>query len=340
MVTAAELPKGLTYIKDSSPGIYRKKKGKGFTYVDSDGNKISDEKQLQRIADLVIPPAWTEVWISPKKNSYLQVTGVDERDRKQYIYHEKWSEHAQKLKFEDLLNFGFYLPKLRKRYQRDLKDKSWGRKKVLALATALLDTLYLRVGSKHYTETNKTHGLTTLRRKHLSQEGNKLRIQFTGKSGKDRSLLLTDKRLIRLLTSCSELPGYELFRYQEDGKWHSLDSSLLNDYISEEVETEDYFTAKYFRTWGANSLCVKFKDKSVELCEGTRKKPETMLVKLVAEELGHTQAVCKSSYLHPDILNHCINTSSLEDCLPKDFDPKDYKPEEYEMIQILCSIVH
>ncbi|WPR77016.1 DNA topoisomerase IB [Algoriphagus sp. NG3] len=337
MVTASELPKGLVYIRDTQPGIYRKKQGRGFIYLDKDQHKLSDESQLQRIENLVIPPAWKQVWISPKKNSYLQATGVDEKGRKQYLYHPKWSEYSQKIKYDDLLKFGFYLPKLRERYQKDLRQKSWSKSKVLALATALLDELYLRVGNKHYTDANNTHGLTTLRRKHLKEDGNKLLVNYTAKSGKERSLSLTNKRLIRLLKDCSQLPGYELFRYEQDQKWHTVDSSALNGYISEKAPEDHYFTAKYFRTWGANCMCIKHAAEVEELCQGTRKKPETTLISLVAKEMGHTVAVCKSSYLHPEILLQCLSKNEIKNCLPEDFEEKGYKPEEHELMKILCS---
>ena len=148
MVTAAELPKGLVYIRDTQPGIIRKKRGRGFIFLDRDNQKLTNESHLERIEGLVIPPAWKNVWISPKKNSYLQATGIDEKGRKQYLYHSKWSEYSQKIKYDDLLRFGFYLPKLRERYQKDLRQRSWNKNKVLALATALLNELYLRVGNK------------------------------------------------------------------------------------------------------------------------------------------------------------------------------------------------
>lgn len=337
MVTAAELPKGLIYIRDTQPGILRKKRGRGFIFLDKYNKKLADESHLERIENLVIPPAWKNVWISPKKNSYLQATGIDEKGRKQYLYHPKWSEYSQKIKYDDLLKFGFYLPRLRDRYREDLNQKFWSKTKVLALATALLDELYLRVGNKYYTETNKTHGLTTLRRKHLKEDGNKLLINYTAKSGKERSVSLTNKRLIRLLKDCSQLPGYELFRYQENGDWHTVDSSELNEYISLDASTADYYTAKYFRTWAANCLCIKQVAGVKQLCEGTRKKPETTLIKLVAEKMGHTVAVCKSSYLHPIILSQCLEPQKLKNCLQKDFSEKNYKPEEIELMKILCT---
>ncbi|UZD23413.1 DNA topoisomerase IB [Algoriphagus halophytocola] len=337
MVTAAELPKGLTYIRDTQHGFIRKKRGRGFTFFDQNKQKLTDESQLERIRNLVIPPAWKNVWISPKKSSYLQATGMDEKGRKQYLYHAKWSEYSQKLKFDDLLKFGLYLPKLRARYNHDLRQKSWNKKKVLALATALLDELHLRVGNKQYTQANKTHGLTTLRRKHLHEDGSKLMINYTAKSGKERSVSLSNRKLIRLLKDCSQLPGYELFRYQQDHEWHNVNSSELNEYISLETTESEYYTAKYFRTWGANCLCIQQVEHVEKLCEGNRKKPETTLIKLVAEKMGHTQAVCKNSYLHPEILSYCLEKQAIKNCLPKNFSPDHYKAEEVELLKILCT---
>ncbi|MEP4373523.1 MAG: DNA topoisomerase IB, partial [Algoriphagus sp.] len=221
--------------------------------------------------------------------------------------------------------------------QKDLRQKTWNKNKVLALATAILDELYLRVGSKYYTENNQTHGLTTLRRKHLKEEGKNLLINYTGKSGQQRSLSLTNKRLASLLKDCSQLPGYELFRYQEDNKWYTVDSSELNDYISEDASEEEYYTAKFFRTWGANCECIKQTKAAAEQCEGTRKKPETTLIRLVAQQMGHTVAVCKSSYLHPEILSQCLKPTQLKDCLPADFSEEGYKPEEITLMRILCT---
>ena len=337
MVTAAELPKGLIYIRDTQPGIHRKKRGRGFIFVDKDNQKLTNESHLERIENLVIPPAWKNVWISPRKNSYLQATGIDDKGRKQYLYHSKWSEYSQKIKYDDLLKFGFYLPKLRERYQKDLRKKSWNKNKVLALATALLDELYLRVGNKQYTDSNKTHGLTTLRRKHLKEDGSKLLINYKAKSGKERSVALTNKRLIRLLKDCSQLPGYDLFRYKEDDQWYTVDSSELNEYISHDAPEDDYYTAKYFRTWGANCVCIKHAEEVEALCKDSRKKPETTLIRLVAEEMGHTVAVCKSSYLHPEILSQCLDAQELKDCLPKDFSEEGYKSEELQLMKILCT---
>jgi DNA topoisomerase I len=334
MVLPSELPKGLVYVKANSPGYTRKRKGTKFQYFDKSGNRINDSKELERIEQLVIPPAWKDVWISPKSNAYLQATGYDEKNRKQYRYHQNWSSYSTKLKYSQLHSFGQFLPKLRKRYKRDLTKNDWPKEKVLALAVAVMDELYIRVGNSQYTEENNSYGLTTLRRKHIGFNGNALELNYIGKSGVSQNLKLTKRRLVKLLKDCSQLPGYEIFRYKDKGMWHTLDSSDINGYLNENAE-EYYFTAKYFRTWGANSLCVKFREKAIEEVEGTRKKPETELIRMVAKLMGHTIATCKSHYLHPEVVRYCLKNDCEALTINEEVKALDYKPEERKLMAIL-----
>ncbi len=338
MVFPSELPRGLVYIQDCDPGYRREKKKNEFIYLDEGGKQIRNAEELERIEKLVIPPAWKSVWISPKSNTYLQVTGLDEKERKQYIYHEKWSSYTQKLKFAQLRNFGCFLPNLRKRYKSDLAKKNWPKEKVLALAVALLDELYLRIGNSQYTRKNNTYGLTTLRRRHLAINEKAMKIKYVGKSGISRMLKLTNKRLVRLLKGCSQLPGYELFRYEEGGKWQVVNSGDINEYINQESTEEEYFTAKYFRTWGANALCIKYQEEAKQAVKGTRKKPETELTRMVAKSMGHTVSTCKNHYLHPEVMRFCME----KDCERLEIDDKldsaDYKPEEKKLMAILKMI--
>ncbi len=337
MVTAADLPRGLVYIHDGVPGFTRKKQGRKFVFFDQNGEKLDNEEDLRRIQSLVLPPAWKEVWISPKSNSHLQATGKDEKGRKQYRYHPKWEKHSQGIKYSQLLSFGLYLPRLRTRYEADLRRKKWSKEKMVALTIALMDESYLRIGNKIYTQTNKSYGLTTLRRKHLHFEKNKLTLDFTGKSGVQRTLEIGNKKLVRLLRECSELPGYELFRYPTADGWKSVNSEDFNHYLNQDNESGEHFTAKYFRTWGANCICLKRRYEVKELCEGTKRKPETTLVKLVSKDMGHTIAVCRSHYLHPDILTHCLGDDECELCLPVGLDEKAFEPEEIKLISLLSS---
>jgi DNA topoisomerase-1 len=335
MVLPSELPRGLVYVKANSPGYQRKQKGEKFQFFDLVGKRIDDSKELDRIAALVIPPAWKEVWISPKPNAYLQATGLDEKNRKQYRYHQNWSSYSTKLKYKQLHSFGKFLPNLRKRYKLDLKKKDWPKVKVLALAVAIMDELYIRVGNTQYTEENSTYGLTTLRRKHLGINGNSLELNYVGKSGVSQSLKLTKRRLVKLLKDCSQLPGYEIFRYKENGSWYTLDSSDINEYLNQDAEDGHYFTAKYFRTWGANGLCVKFREKALDEVSGTRRKPETELVRMVAKLMGHTVSTCKSHYLDPEVVKYCLTNDcdSLE--ISEELKSQDYKAEERKLLAIL-----
>jgi DNA topoisomerase-1 len=335
MVHPSALPSGLIYIKANSPGYSRKQKDDKFQFFDQSDKRISDSKELDRIAALVIPPAWKEVWISPKSNTYLQATGIDEKDRKQYRYHENWSSYSTKLKYKQLRSFGQFLPNLRERYKRDLEQADWPKQKVLALAVAVMDELYIRVGNSQYTEANSTYGLTTLRRKHLEINGNELELNYIGKSGVSQNLKLTKKRLVRLLKACSQLPGYEIFRYKENDSWSTLDSSDINEYLNQNAEDDHYFTAKYFRTWGANGLCVKFREKALAEVSGTRRKPETELIRMVANLMGHTISICKNHYLDPEVVNYCLTNDCDSLVISEELRSQDYKVEERELLTIL-----
>jgi DNA topoisomerase-1 len=339
MVLPSELPDDLVYIRDINPGYTRTKKKDKFHYFDQSGKPITDPSKLDRINALVIPPAWKSVWISPKKNSYLQATGLDDKNRKQYRYHTNWSTYSQKLKYDQLHSFGLFLPNLRKRYNTDLGKRGWPKEKVLALAVAVLDDLFLRTGNSQYTEKNNTYGLTTLRRRHIGINGKAMELKYTGKSGVSRMINLTDKRLVRLLKGCSQLPGYEIFRYQEDGKWYTVDSSEINEYINVDKAANHYFTAKYFRTWGANSLCIKNKREALESVKNTRKKPETALIRSIAKKMGHTVSTCKSHYLHPEVIGFCMENNCDSLRIPKSIAENDYKPEERTLMTILKKIV-
>src|SRR5690554_924783 len=166
-MTQFDLPKGLIYVCDEEPGLTRKRRGRGFVYIDSEGNRLEDKEMIERIKRLAIPPAWKDVWICSKANGYLQATGRDDKLRKQYRYHPDWEIYSNTTKFTHIVDFADQLPELRRRYEKDLKNPEWNQRKVLALATALMDELLLKVGNSCYSEANKTFGLTTLRRKHV-----------------------------------------------------------------------------------------------------------------------------------------------------------------------------
>jgi DNA topoisomerase-1 len=312
----SELPPDLIYLTDDKPGITRKKYGRGFAYYHPETGHIRDDKDLLRIKNLVIPPAWGEVWIAPIENAHLQATGRDTLNRKQYRYHDLWNEYSTSRKYKHLAEFGLTLPLIRKRYTQHLRREEWDYKKVAALAVAVMDTLKMRVGSNYYSRVNHSYGLTTLRRKHLNLQEDKLNLKYVGKTGKERRLSLENKKLVRLIKECSELPGYELFRFQTQDGMKQLKSEDFNEYLRL-ISENDSISAKDFRTWGANVLCLKKAPQAKEMAENSRKKLDNILIKLVAKELGHTVNTCKTSYLNPNVLQYAINNDTQKEAHKK-----------------------
>jgi DNA topoisomerase-1 len=241
------------------------------------------------------------VWICPNPNGYLQATGYDAKNRKQYIYHPLWVAYRQTTKFNNLLDFGMHLPAIRATVKKDLRKKGWPKEKVLALAITLLDEYYLRVGNEQYRVENGTYGLTTLRRKHILENEGKLEISYSSKSGQYRNISIKNKRLVKLIKQTSELPGYEVFRYLENGQSKKIDSQDVNEYLQKITQLD--FSAKNFRTWGGTLLAVSHYEQAVEACkQNTKLHLEACIVKKVAEGLGNTVAVCREYYIHPRVL--------------------------------------
>ena len=293
--------KQLVHVSDEEPGYSRRKCGKGFYYCDNDKNKIRDQSTIDRIKKLAIPPMWKKVWICPSPYGYLQATGYDAKNRKQYIYHPLWVEYRQTTKFNQLLDFGTHLPAIRAAVKKDLRRKGWPKEKVLALAITLLDGYYLRIGNEQYRIENGTYGLTTLRRKHVLENGGKLEIAYRSKSGQYRNISIKNKRLIKLIKQTSELPGYEVFRYLENGQSKKIDSQDVNEYLREITQID--FSAKNFRTWGGTMLAIAHYEQAVEECrQNSKLHLETCIVKKVAQQLGNTLAVCREYYIHPRVL--------------------------------------
>ncbi|GAA0879893.1 DNA topoisomerase IB [Algoriphagus jejuensis] len=297
-----DCPEDLVYVGEGFPGFVRKKIGKGFAYLDKKGEKIAKKRVLERIEQLVIPPMWRDVWICKNAKGHLQVTGFDARGRKQYIYHPDWTAFRQDSKYGRLEKFGKKLPQIRKAVERDLRKKGWPREKILALTVMMLDEYFIRIGNKYYEHENKTYGLTTLRRKHIVEEDGKLYLHFKAKSGKDRKIKVESRRLINLIKKMSELPGYEIFKYQDsEGTYHRLQSQDVNQYLAE-ISGEP-FTAKDFRTWGGTVSALDHFQESLEIVkEFPNRKLDVTIIKKVAEVLGNTTAVCRKYYIHPKVM--------------------------------------
>src|SRR5690606_5762903 len=224
----------LRYVADDEPGIRRKRVGRGFTYLDASGGRVRDEATLARIRSLAIPPAWTDVWISPIEHGHIQATGRDAKGRKQYRYHPRWHEVRDRAKYERLATFGRQLPAIRDRVDGDLRKRGLPREKVLATVVALLEASLIRVGNAEYARDNDSYGLTTMRNKHVNIEASSIRFQFRGKSGKQHEVDVNDRRLARILREVSELPGYELFQYvDDDGERRRIGSADVNEYLRE-----------------------------------------------------------------------------------------------------------
>jgi DNA topoisomerase-1 len=294
---------GLVYVSDREPGIRRRKSGKGFSYVDARGKALRDAATLQRIRALVIPPAWTDVWICPNPQGHIQAIGRDARGRKQYRYHARFREVRDETKYEKIFDFAAALPKLRAHCRRELAKPGHSRDKVLAAVVCLLEQTLIRVGNEEYSRLNQSFGLTTLRDRHARIRGAQVEFHFRGKSGKDHSVAINDKRLARIVKRCRDLPGDELFQYlDDDGERRSIGSSDVNDYLRS-ITGED-FTAKDFRTWAGTVLAaIALHECGQAPSQTCAKRHIVEAVKRTAERLGNTPAVCKRCYVHPLILD-------------------------------------
>ncbi|WP_316747393.1 DNA topoisomerase IB [Pedobacter gandavensis] len=295
---------GLVYLTDAKPGIYRKGKPGNFHYEDKEGNSIVASSDLERIQQLVLPPAWMEVWICPRKNGHLQATGIDQAGRKQYRYHAAWTSRRSDRKYFRLLDFGKALPAAQKKIARDLRRREMDERKVLAICIQLMLKTLIRVGNSTYEQLYGSYGLSTLKNKHVKINGNRLKLSFTGKKGVQQELNLTDKTLARMVQKCKEIPGQDLFQYYTVGKERrAVDSGKLNDYIRE--VTGDDFTAKDFRTWGGTLEAMRQLAVSAAEDSDVEKPKKKVIVEVldrVAAKLGNTRAVCKSAYVYPVLL--------------------------------------
>lgn len=300
----------LTYVTDSDIGIIRKKWGRGFRYTYED-KKVTEKRQLERIKKLVIPPAWRDVWICVIENGHLQATGVDFKDRKQYIYHPAWIALRNQTKFYKMIQFAYALPNIRLNLEKDLALRGLKQRKVLATVVSLMERTNMRVGNEVYEKLYGSYGITTLKDRHYKGNSNKLHFSFKGKKGVKHNISFTNKRLARIVQQCKEIPGKELFQYyDEEGKRRPIDSGMVNDYIKE-ISGDD-FTAKDFRTWsGTINAFLALNELGMANTETERKKLIVSALDKVAYLLGNTRAVCKKYYVHPLILK-LYETESLK----------------------------
>lgn len=311
----------LRYTSDDKPGFSRKKTGEKFQYFDREGKRITDEKTIERINKLAIPPAWSNVWICPYANGHLQATGYDSKKRKQYRYHPLWNEVSQQEKFRNLIEFAETLPRIRTQIREHLKLHGMPREKVTAAVVWLLENTLIRIGNEEYEKENKSYGLTTLKNRHASVvAGSKITFQFVGKSGVQHMVRIQSKRVAKIIRRCKEIPGQDLFRYFDDNKEiQTITSDQVNDYL--QTITGQEITAKDFRTWGGTILAASMFDRlGISDDEELSRKNIVETVKRVARHLRNKPNTCRKYYIHPCVIDaytdgHVI--SKLTKTLPK-----------------------
>ena len=298
-----DLPPRLVWCGDDEPGIRRRGRPPQWSYVDDDGATVTDEKTLDRIRALAIPPAWTDVWIAPHARCHIQATGRDARGRKQYRYHERGKAARDEDKFDRMLAFARALPRLRKRVDADLRKRGLPREKVLAAVVRMLELTLIRVGNDEYARTNRSFGLTTMRKTHVTLNSAGAVFRFRGKSGKAHCTGFHDRRLARVVKACADLRGQRLFQYvDEEGDSQAVTSGDVNDYLREAMG--DAFTAKDFRTWfGTLAAAKAFSLRTAPHSDAAAKQAVADGVKVVAGLLGNTAAVCRAAYVHPRLID-------------------------------------
>ena len=329
---------GLRYVSDEQPGIRRVKHGESFGYEKSSGTAVTDERTLERIRKLAIPPAWTDVWICASPDGHLQATGRDAKGRKQYRYHPRFREVREETKYEHMMAFAQALPAIREAIDAHMALRGLPREKVLATVVHLLETTLIRVGNDDYVKQNKSYGLTTLRNQHVAVEGTQLRFQFKGKSGKSWRLQIRDRRVAKVVRACQELPGQRLFQYtDEEGELREVTSSDVNAYLRE-VTGRD-ITAKDFRTW-AGTVMAALALQEVEKAEtqAAARKNVRDAIERVAARLGNTPAICRKCYVHPEVLQAYAEGDLLlqiEEKVEGELDKGALRPEEAAVLTLL-----
>ncbi|MGI8951568.1 MAG: DNA topoisomerase IB [Chitinophagaceae bacterium] len=334
----------LIYVRDNEPGIERVKKGEKFIYI-FDSKPLEDDEELQRIKKLVIPPAWTNVWICRMENGHIQATGFDVRKRKQYRYHSLWNSLRNETKFHRMYEFGKILPQLRLKIEKDFAQKELTQEKVIATVLSLMERTYIRIGNNDYEKMYGSYGLTTLKDKHVAISGDKLVFSFKGKKGVHQNITLKNKKLARTVKECRDIPGKELFQYYDaDGNRKPIDSGMVNHYIKEATGMD--FSAKDFRTWAGTVHALQaFRSLGEAITETDCKKNIVAALDEVSKKLGNTRTVCKKYYVHPGLIelyqqNKLINYLKELDKIEEPDNKSDLTAEEKILMKILKSLLN
>jgi DNA topoisomerase-1 len=329
---------GLRHSSDTRPGITRRRSGRGFAYRDADGRPIRDKETLARIRSIAIPPAWTDVWICPWPNGYLQATGRDARGRKQYRYHTRYRRRRDDAKFTRLIAFARALPSIRKRVDEDLARPGLPREKVLAAVVRLLELTLIRVGNDEYARLNRSFGLTTLRDRHAVIDGSSVTFRFRGKSGLKHEVGLRDRRLAAVVRRCRDLPGQELFQYVDaTGEPRDVASDDVNAYLAEIAPD---VTAKDFRTWAGTVLAYRaLRSLGSGATDREKQRNVAAAIKDAAQNLGNTAAVARQAYVHPAVvaayLDGNIRTALVRAAEDTDQPPGATEPDEERAVVAL-----
>ena len=312
-----------------TPGITRRRRGKGFEYLDEGGERIEDADVLERIRTLAIPPAWEDVWICANPFGHIQATGIDARGRKQYRYHDRWRERRDREKFDAMVEFAGSLPKLRDQVEKDLRRRKLSRERVLACAVRLLDRGFFRIGSEDYAAENETYGIATMRKRHVTVEGQKVIFDYEAKGGKRRVQVVADRSVAGLIRTLRDRRGggHELLAYRNGRAWCDVRSTDINDYIKDAIGPRH--SAKDFRTWNATvlaavGLAASARERDLST-KGGRNRAKRDAVRDVARMLGNTPAVCRASYIDPRVFDRFdggLTVGGVFDRLPDD--PSDW----------------
>jgi DNA topoisomerase-1 len=322
---------------------WRRKGRKGrFNYYDSRGKRITDPAKLARIEELVIPPAWKDVWISPRATAKLQATGVDRAGRRQYLYHPEYRARQEQEKFDKLVRFAERLPDLRKQMTKDIEGEPFSSEWVSALALRLINLGWFRVGTERYAQTTRTFGITTLRKGHVSVRGSRITFKYRGKHRVLVRTAIIDEELADAMKTLLALPGgRQLFRYDIDGSLYNLTGARLNDYIEDHMGDE--FTAKDFRTWGGTLIAaIALAEHGLPETETEARKVVAGVMRAVGAKLGNTPAVARSSYVSPAVVEQYLDGRTIDDFRPRHLrvvGARDTRldPEEQALLSLLRS---
>lgn len=329
---------GLIYVNDDMPGITRQRSGKGFSYRGPDGKTITDKAERARLASLAIPPAYTDVWICPDPRGHVQATGRDAKGRKQYRYHPDFRAVRDGAKYDHMLDFAHVLPQIRDRVDQDMARRGLPAEKLVATVVHLLENTMIRVGNADYARQNKSHGLTTLRDRHVKIDGSQIRFRFKGKSGKEWDLGLRDRRVARIVRAAQDIPGQHLFQYlDEDGQRQKITSTEVNAYLRD-ISGRNV-TAKDFRTWTGTVLAaLALAEYEAVDSQAAAKRNIREAIEQVAARLGNTPTICRKCYVHPQVIDSYLADElklELQDEIAEDLQKTGLRPEERQVLEFL-----